>query len=88
MEEDADVLVTVLATGNPALIALAKSLLEDADIPYVTKGEILQDLIKPGRFGLGYNQVIGPVEFQVRQEDEEDARELLADLEEGDMAEE
>ena len=31
-------LETVYATGDPALVALAKSLLEDAGIEYFTKG--------------------------------------------------
>ena len=66
-------LITVLATGNPALIAVAKSLLEDSGIEYATQNEGLHDLFPVNRFR---------IHIQVRQEDEEDARELLADLEE------
>jgi len=75
-------LVTVLATGDPALIALAHSLLESAGVSFVTTGEGVQDLVGLGRFGSGFNVAIGPVQFQVRAEDADEARELLADLEE------
>ncbi len=66
-------LVTVLATGHPALIAVAKSLLEDSGIEYLTQNEGLHDLFPVQRFR---------VHIQVRQEDEGEATALLADLEE------
>ncbi len=64
-------LVTVLATGNPARIAVAKSLLEDSGIEYLTKDEGFHDLFPVSRFR---------IKIQVRQEDKEEAGELLADL--------
>ena len=70
---------TVYATGDPAVIALVKSLLEDAEIEYFTKGYDIQDLFGMGRLG-GFNNVIGPVEFVVAAEDAPTARELLAHL--------
>jgi hypothetical protein len=42
---------TVYATGDPALVALVKSLLEDAEIECFTKGDEIQDLIGWGRLG-------------------------------------
>jgi len=75
-------LVTVLTTGHEGLIALARSLLDAAGIPYTLKGESLQDLFALGRIGSGFNPVVGPVEIQVNQEDERKAKELLADLRE------
>ncbi len=66
-------LVTVLATGNPALFAVAKSLLEDSGIEYLTQNEGLHNLFPVHRFR---------IQFQVRQEDEEEAAALLAELEE------
>ena len=69
----------VYATGDPALVALVKSLLEDAEIEYFTKGYEIQDLVGIGRLG-GLNYVIGPVEFEVAAEDAPTARELLAHL--------
>jgi hypothetical protein len=72
-------LETVYATGNPALVALAISLLEDAEIEYFTKGDEIQNLIGLGGLGgLGY--VIEPVEFVVAGKDAPTARELLAHL--------
>jgi len=38
-------LVTVLETGDPALIDLAESLLDEAEIEFMTKGEGEQDLL-------------------------------------------
>jgi predicted NAD/FAD-dependent oxidoreductase len=70
---------TVYATGDPALVAMAKSLLEDAEIEYFTKGDEIQDLIGWGRLG-GENNAIGPVEFVVAAEDAPKARELLDHL--------
>jgi putative signal transducing protein len=75
-------LVTVFRSGNPALVPLAKSLLESAEIDFVTKGENVQDLIGWGRFPAGLNLVVGPVEFLVNADDAEEANRLLEDLHE------
>ncbi len=69
---------TVYATGDPALVAMAKSLLEDAKIEYYTKGDDIQ-LFGGGRLG-GFNILCGPVEFLVAAEDAPAAREILAHL--------
>jgi len=70
---------TVYATRNPTLVALIKSLLEDAEIEYFTKGDEIQNMIGLGGLGgLGY--VIEPVEFVVAAKDAPTARELLAHL--------
>jgi hypothetical protein len=70
---------TVYATGDPAMVALVKSLLEDAKIDYFTKGDEIQDLFGLGTLG-GLNYVIGPVEFMVEAKDASVARELLSHL--------
>ncbi len=72
--------VTVLETGDPALLAVAKSLLEDAGIEYFAKGEGVQDLFAWGRFGTGFNPIIGPVQLQVAADEADEARERLKDL--------
>ncbi|MHB1128082.1 MAG: putative signal transducing protein [Bacillota bacterium] len=72
-------LVTIYETGNPVLIAIIKSILDDAAIRYLAKGEGLQNLFALG--AIGGNPLIGPVKIQVNREDEEIARELLKDLE-------
>jgi hypothetical protein len=58
MTDDVE-LVPVLATGDAALIALAKSLLEGEHIEYLLKGEGLQDLFGLGRM-TGYSFAMGP----------------------------
>ena len=58
--------VTVLS-GNPAVIAMAKSILESAEIQYLTQNE-----------GVPYPSL--PGEIQVAKYDEQEARKLLKDL--------
>jgi hypothetical protein len=73
-------LTTVFSAGDPALIALAKSLLDSEEIDYVVRGEGVQDLFGWGRVGSGFNVITGPARFEVREEDGPRARELLRDL--------
>jgi hypothetical protein len=61
---------TILRTLDPALLAVAKSLLEAAHIPFFAKGEAL----RMARGG-------GPIELQVPRERIIEAKALLADLE-------
>jgi hypothetical protein len=72
-------LVTVMAEEDPGRLALAESLLMDAEIPYAKKGDQVQDLFGGGR--IGFNPVVGPVLLQVPQEHAEAALALLTDLE-------
>ncbi len=73
-------LVTVYRTGNQAVLTVAKSLLEEAGIRYLAKGEGLQDIIGGGRFGAGFNLVAGPVELQVPRECAAEAGKILSKL--------
>jgi len=77
-------LITVFETGDPAAIALVKSLLDSAGIDFAAKGDNIQDLFGVGRFPGGNNLVTGPVSFQVRPEDAAKAKSLLSDLEGGE----
>jgi hypothetical protein len=79
-QEDEGEPVTVLESGDAALLAVAKSLLEAAGIPFFAKGEGVQDLFAWGRFGTGFNPFVGPVRLQVAAEDASDAIALLRDL--------
>ncbi len=69
-------LVTVLTTGDLSTVALAKSILEEAGIAYVAKGEFPMEQL-----------AVGPAEIQVDQEDQAQARILLKGLAEGKEAE-
>lgn len=73
--------VTVLRSGDPAVLAMAKSLLRNAGIALVAQGEGLQDLFALGRLGTGSSPIVGPAEIRVSSSDEAAARELLRDLE-------
>jgi hypothetical protein len=75
-------LVTVLEAGHPALLAFAESLLIDAEIPYLKRGEFLQNLFAPG-LGSSADLVIGPVAVQVAKENADAALEILAEIEAG-----
>ena len=78
--KDNEKLVTVFKTGHHGTIAVVKSILDEAGLEYNVKGEGIQDLIGAGIFGVGYNPITGPVEFQVLEENAEFARELLKDV--------
>ena len=73
-------LVTIFETGDPSLVALAKSLLGSVGIEFTAKGEAIQDLFGVGRFPGGSNLVTGPVVFQVGPDDAKRAKSLLRDL--------
>jgi hypothetical protein len=75
-------LVKIYEAGNPALLPIVESLLEDGGIDFSTTSENLQDLFAGGRIGGGFNIAIGPVMFYVRREDEADALAILATLRE------
>ena len=70
---------TVLQPNDLATITLVEGILEGAEIPYLAKGEQIQDLFGFGRL-VPVNPVTGPVEIQVRAEDEKLAVELLAEF--------
>jgi len=72
-------LVTVLETGDKGLLALAEGILEGAEIPYLARGEMIQDLFGLGRL-TAVNPITGPVAIQVDRRDLADAQALLADL--------
>ena len=74
-------LVPVYETGHEGLIAIVKSILDEAQIRYLAEGEGVQDLFGVGVIGTGFNPVTGPVVFKVLPEDAEYARELLKDVE-------
>ena len=73
-------LVPVFETGDAALIAVVKSILEGEQIDYLVRGDGVQDLIGAGRLTAGFNYLTGPARFMVRREDEERVRELLSEL--------
>jgi hypothetical protein len=70
-------LVKVYECGNAALIPLLESVLDNAGIEYMTKGQPIQDLFGWGSFGSNQNFAVGPVEFLVREEFAEEARAVL-----------
>lgn len=72
-----DRLVTVFASSDLVAVAVAKLALDSGGVPYVTKGELVQDYIGVGRLFGGVNLATGPVQIQVRPEDAETAIELI-----------
>ena len=72
-------LVTVLETGDPSLLLVAKSLLDAEDIPSFAEGEGIQEGLGAGRISEA-DIPMGPGKLRVRLEDAETAREMLASL--------
>jgi hypothetical protein len=69
-------LVSVYTTTNPAMISIVKSLLDNAEIEYMVRGDSLQSVWA--------TNLLAYVDFQVKPEDEAEAREVLKDVIEGD----
>jgi hypothetical protein len=82
---EGEFLVTVLATRDPGIIAIAKSILDGADIQYLAKGEATNALF--GGSLVGFNASASLVQIQVQRDRAEDASELLRDLTEQDPEE-
>lgn len=72
-------LVPVLTASQEADVVIIESLLAEAGIPYLARGEQIQDLFGLGRIG-GVNPITGPVEFTVAAADAEAARRILAEF--------
>lgn len=66
-------MVSVFKTDNMAIIAVIKSILDEAGIKYMAKGENMQGIVPINAF---------PVDFQVMPGDVEYAKELLAEVDE------
>jgi hypothetical protein len=69
--------VTVFRSGDSATVALARSILESAEIPFVMTGETLQYALGEGALPGVIDPAERPVEFQVSPDDLERARDLL-----------
>lgn len=67
--------VTVFRTNDPALLAVAQSLLEEANIDFVVAGESMVNLFPGGAVGSDVTPQI-----QVPAENADEARELLKEL--------
>lgn len=72
-------LIPVIAVTSESDIILIESLLAEANIPYLARGEQIQDLFGIGRL-VGINPITEPVEFLVAEDNAADAREVLADF--------
>jgi len=68
---------------EPAWSVVARSALEEAGIAFQVRGEGVQDLFAWGRMGTGFNPVTGPPTLWVEEGRLEEAKEILATLEEG-----
>lgn len=77
---DREDLVTVLKTKDPAVIAIAKSILDGAGIQHVARGETANALF--GGALAGFSATASLVQIQVHRADSEDVHELLKDLSE------
>ncbi|HEX4962885.1 MAG TPA: DUF2007 domain-containing protein [Thermoanaerobaculia bacterium] len=78
-------LVTLLQTADPNELAFAEAVLTDAEIPFVKKGEGVQDLFALGRVGLGFNPLTGPIVLMVSEEHAEEAARLLEESEQAEL---
>lgn len=82
-EADLLELVTVYRTSSYDLLLVAKELLEEAGIEYLTRNEFLRG--QCGAEHIGYKASLGPVEVLVRPDDAEAAISVLRALEHLDV---
>lgn len=78
-------LVALVRTGDPNELAFAEAVLTEADIPFVKKGESVQDLFALGRVGMGFNPVTGPIVLLVSEEHAAEAAKLLEESEKAEL---
>jgi len=83
--EDNEYAVTVFESGHEGVIAVAKSMLDEAKIEYSVKGEGVENLLGVGVIGTGFNPVTGAIQIQVLDKKAEEARELLKGLTENNV---
>lgn len=81
-KEDHEKLVPVFETGNEAIVAVVKSLLDEANIKYLAEGEGVENLFGVGVIGTGFNPITGPIIFKVMPEDAQYAKDILKDVKE------
>ena len=72
-------LVTVFATSEVDLVPVIKSILDGAEIPYVTDGESMMDLFPSDMLGAALHRPRGELRFQVPADREEEVRALLTE---------
>ena len=73
-------LVTIIESTDATLLTLMKARLDEAEIPYLARGEALQNLFGLGQLGTGFNPLIGAVRIEVRRDQADAARALLSDF--------
>ena len=78
-------LVALLRTGDLNELAFVEAVLTDADIPFVKKGESVQDLFALGRVGMGFNPITGPIVLLVSEEHAAEATRLIRESEQAEL---
>jgi hypothetical protein len=78
-------LVALVRTGDLNELAFAEAVLTDADIPFVKKGESVQDLFALGRVGMGFNPITGPIVLLVSEEHAAEAAKLIKESEQAEL---
>ena len=73
--------VQVLTLDGAAMVSFVQSLLQSAGIRFYIKNERVQDLLGIGRFGTGFNPITGALVVFVEPTKAEEAKELLAAIE-------
>ncbi len=65
LEAEAPDFVTVFESSDPVELSIARSILDEAGIPFATRGADFQELFGIGRIGTGFNTVVGPTRIEV-----------------------
>ena len=72
MSSNEERLISVYTTTNPAMISVVKSLLDNAEIEYMVRGDSLQSVWA--------TNLLAYVDFQVKPKDKAEAQKMLKDM--------
>jgi hypothetical protein len=87
LSDDSADFVKLLDLPDPAMVPVAKSLLEEAGVAFFIRNESTQGLWGLGQLGGGYNFITGPPVLMVETARIDEAREILAPLLAADVPE-
>jgi hypothetical protein len=79
-EKTKEELVVVFSTLDETAAAVARSILEDADIPCAVKGGLMTDITGISRLGTMFTRGNQPVQVYVLESDAQEALSLLEEL--------
>lgn len=80
--EDNSKTVVLYRPANEAEFLVIGSMLDDREIPYMSRNKNIQNLFGAGSLGTGFNVITGEITILVNENDFEEASEVIRQFEE------